>query len=131
MTLRFRKRYSPEERMAEAKRIIDKYPDRIPVIVEKSEKCEKDIPEIDKSKYLVPNDLTIGQFLYVIRKRIKLPPTKALFLFTDKGIIPPSSSTINNIYQSYKGPDAFLMLEYCGENTFGNIKTHVPIERET
>jgi GABA(A) receptor-associated protein len=117
--IRFRKRYSPEERAAEAKRIIEKYPDRIPVIVERSEKSEKDIPEIDKTKYLVPNDLTIGQFLYVIRKRIKIPPTKALFIFTENGTIPPSSSTMTSMYQKYKAPDGFLMLEYCGENTFG------------
>lgn len=119
MAVRFRKKYSDEERLAESKRIIEKYRDRIPVIVEKYENCDKSIPEIDKSKYLVPNDLTIGQFLYVIRKRINIPPTKALFLFTENGSIPSSSSVMNTIYQTYKGKDGFLMLQYCGENTFG------------
>jgi hypothetical protein len=37
-----------EKRQAEAARIRDKYPDRIPVIVEKAEKS--DIPDIDKKK---------------------------------------------------------------------------------
>lgn len=41
------------------------------MICEKAEKS--DIPEIDKRKYLVPADLTVGQFVYVIRKRIMLP----------------------------------------------------------
>ena len=35
--------------------------------------CEKDprsdIPPVDKRKYLIPMDLTVGQFVYVIRKR--------------------------------------------------------------
>lgn len=119
VNLRFRKRYSEPERLAESKRILEKYPDRIPVIVEKSENSNKDIPDIDKSKYLVPNDLTIGQFLYVIRKRINIPPTKALFIFTENGTIPPASSLMTAIYQSHKGRDGFLMLQYCGENTFG------------
>ena len=39
------------------------------MIVEKAEKS--DISDIDKQKYLVPADLTVGQFVYVIRKRIK------------------------------------------------------------
>ena len=37
-----------DKRKDEAQRIRDKYPDRIPVIVEKAERS--DIPEIDKKK---------------------------------------------------------------------------------
>ncbi|KAG5414334.1 hypothetical protein IGI04_001901 [Brassica rapa subsp. trilocularis] len=51
----------------------------IQVIVEKGEKS--DIPTIDKKKYLVPADLTVGQFVYVIHKRIKLSAEKAIFIF--------------------------------------------------
>ncbi|XP_056864776.1 autophagy-related protein 8e-like isoform X2 [Raphanus sativus] len=39
-----------EKRLVEARRIVEKYPDRIPVIVEKAEKNV--IPNIDKKKYL-------------------------------------------------------------------------------
>ena len=44
-----------------------RYPDRIPVICEKDPRS--DIPPVDKRKYLIPMDLTVGQFVYVIRKR--------------------------------------------------------------
>ena len=54
-------------RKAEAIKIRDKYPDRIPVIVEKSDKCTL-IHDIDKQKYLVPRTLSCSQFLYIIRK---------------------------------------------------------------
>lgn len=77
-----------EKRKAEAERIRQKYPDRIPVICEKVEKS--DIPTIDKKKYLVPADLTVGQFVYVIRKRIKLSPEKAIFIFVNE-ILPPTA----------------------------------------
>ncbi|MBA0573453.1 hypothetical protein Golob_000726 [Gossypium lobatum] len=40
-----------ERRQAEAARIREKYPDRIPVIVERAEKT--DVPEIDKKKSVV------------------------------------------------------------------------------
>jgi len=41
------------------------------------------------SRYLVPADLTVGQFVYVVRKRIKLSPEKAIFIFV-KNILPPT-----------------------------------------
>jgi hypothetical protein len=48
-----------EKRKSEAERIRAKYPDRVPVICEKADRS--DIPDIDKKKYLVPADLTVGQ----------------------------------------------------------------------
>jgi GABA(A) receptor-associated protein len=78
--------FSAEKRKSEAERIRAKYPDRVPVICEKADRS--DIPDIDKKKYLVPADLTVGQFHYVIRKRIQLAPEKALFLFCSNTIPP-------------------------------------------
>jgi len=40
-------------------------------------------------RYLVPADLTIGQLVYVIRKRIKLSAEKAIFIFVDN-VLPPT-----------------------------------------
>jgi GABA(A) receptor-associated protein len=42
-------------------------------------------------RYLVPSDLTVGQFVYVIRKRIKLSPEKAIFIFTNN-VLPPTGA---------------------------------------
>jgi GABA(A) receptor-associated protein len=44
-------------------------------------------------RYLVPSDLTVGQFVYVIRKRIKLSPEKAIFIFV-KNVLPPTGGTL-------------------------------------
>ena len=107
-------------RKEEASRILSRYPDRIPIIIERSEECSDDIPVVDKKKYLVPNDITTGQFTYIIRKRIELEPEKAIFLFAgDDYTIPPSSSLISEIYNNYKDEDGFLYFTYSGENTFG------------
>ena len=118
----FRKQFSLKSRKIESKRIIEKYPDRRPIIVEKDQ--SSDIKEIDKKKYLVPDDLTIGQFIYVIRKRIKLPKEKAMFVFINefgkgKSILPSTSELISNIYEKHKGEDGFLYLTYNSENIFG------------
>lgn len=45
-------------RKEESASIREKFPDRVPVVIERSRVSGK-IPLIDKSKYLVPNDLTV------------------------------------------------------------------------
>lgn len=112
----FKDEHAVENRKAEAARIKEKYPDRIPVIVEKAERS--DIPDIDKKKYLVPSDLTMGQFVYVIRKRIKLSPEKAIFIFV-KNTLPPTAALMSSIYEDHQDADGFLYITYSAENTFG------------
>ena len=112
----FKEKFPLKDRKEESYRIMKKYPDRIPVIVEKSKNT--DINHIDKNKYLVPSDLTVGQFVYVIRKRIKLSPEQAIFLFI-ANTLPPSDSLMSQIYKEHVDEDGFLYVLYTGENTFG------------
>lgn len=84
------------------------------VICEKVEKS--DIATIDKKKYLVPADLTVGQFVYVIRKRIKLSPEKAIFIFVDE-VLPPTAALMSSIYEEHKDEDGFLYITYVVHST--------------
>jgi len=118
LTLPYKSEFTFDQRFEEAKRVMAKYPDRIPIICERSYSAGRDCPNIDKKKYLVPRDLTLGQFLYVIRKRLKLSPDKALFLFINNNI-PSSSCLISQLYSRYKDKDAYLYITYSQENTFG------------
>lgn len=114
------------------------------VIVEKAPKAR--ISDLDKQKYLVPSDLTVGQFYFLIRKRIHLRPEDALFFFVNN-IIPPTSATMGSLYQvrvqkiistnipyvskffelSYEHfvfqehheEDCFLYIAYSDENVYG------------
>jgi GABA(A) receptor-associated protein len=106
------------DRFNETTRILEKYPDRIPLICEKAKNASSSCPNIDKNKYLVPNDLTVGHFVYVIRKRLKLSPEKAIFLFIN-GSIPSGSTLLCHLYDIYKDKDGFLYITYTFENTFG------------
>lgn len=47
-------------------------------------------------RYLVPADLTVGQFVYVIRKRIKLSSEKAIFIFV-KNVLPPTGMCTQSV----------------------------------
>ena len=49
----------------------------------------KNLSTVVFARYLVPADLTVGQFVYVIRKRIKLSSEKAIFIFVDN-VLPPT-----------------------------------------
>lgn len=114
----FRKEHPFEKREAEASRLLAKYPDRVPIIVEKVEKTE--LPELDKKKYLAPVDLTAGQFLYVLRKRLQLKPEKAMFLFTEKTkSLPAGNTQMGEIHQHHRDEDGFLYLLVSAEETFG------------
>ncbi|XP_032443371.1 gamma-aminobutyric acid receptor-associated protein-like 2 [Xiphophorus hellerii] len=112
----FKEDHSLEHRCVESAKIRNKYPDRVPVIVEKVSGSQ--IVDIDKRKYLVPSDITVAQFMWIIRKRIQLPSEKAIFLFVDK-TVPQSSLTMGQLYDKEKDEDGFLYVAYSGENTFG------------
>ena len=112
----FRKRNNLEKRTSESMGVLSKYPDRIPIIVERHHTCKLD--NIDKSKYLVPKDMTMGQFTYIIRKRISLDSSEAIFI-TINGSLSSSSEIVGSVYESKKDKDGFLYITYTSENTFG------------
>jgi GABA(A) receptor-associated protein len=106
------------ERVKKSQFILEKYPDRVPLIIQPS-KNDRDAYPIDKSKYITPRDLTLMQLQQIIRKRIRFPAENALFLFINNKIY-PITSLIGTIYDDNKDTDGFLYVTYCQESTFGN-----------
>ncbi|KAF5743837.1 autophagy-related protein 8i [Tripterygium wilfordii] len=112
----FRDEFSFEQRLEESRDIVAKYPDRVPVIVERYEKT--DLPEMEKKKYLVPRDMAVGQFIHILGNRLRLPPGKALFVFV-KDTLPQTATLMDSLYESFKNEDGFLYMCYSSEKTFG------------
>jgi len=102
--------------MNEFERIKNKYPNRIPIIVEK--KKDSELPDIDKSKFLVQKDMIINQFIYIIRKKINLKPNEAIFVTINNQMC-ISNQSLSEIYDKHKNDDGFLYITYSSENTFG------------
>lgn len=102
--------------IAESQRLRIKYPERIPVIVGRAPGCK--LNNIDKNKFLVPGDLTVGQFITIIRKKIKMDQDKAIFISINN-ILPPTSFRMITIYDEMKHGDGFLYIYYNGESVFG------------
>jgi GABA(A) receptor-associated protein len=111
----FKAMYNLEQRKESSEKIRIKYPERVPCIVTVTGDA---LPPLDKCKYLVPDNLTVGQFVFILRKRIKLSPEKAIFIFVNK-VLPPTSITVGEIYAKEKDPDGFLYFSLRGEDTFG------------
>lgn len=105
------------ERLKKSQLILEKYPDRVPLIIQPS-KTDRDAYPIDKSKYITPRDLTLLQLQQIIRKRIHFPPEKAMFMFINNKIY-PITSVIGTVYDTNKDSDGFLYITYCQESTFG------------
>lgn len=113
----FKQKYSVVKRMNESARILSKFPDRIPVICERST-SNNTLENIDKNKFLVPQDLTASQFVTIVRNRLRLTPAHAIFLIIND-IIPAPMSSISDLYYHHKDQDGFLYIQYTAENTFG------------
>ena len=114
----FQKRYDFESRCNESQRIRAKYPERVPIILSRS-KAEKTLPMIDRQKFLVPDDLSFAQFMFVVRKRIKVRPETSIFLFVGDSVMVPSSKPIKAVDEEFKDKDGYLYITYHGESTFG------------
>lgn len=110
----FKNKISLEDRKLQSTRIMEKYPNRLPIICNVS----KNLPELDKHKYLIPRDLESINFFFVIRKRLKLKEGVAMYFFVNgKALI--ANSYMSEVYNKYKDEDGFLYIYICAENTFG------------
>ena len=117
-TFKYKSDHSLEERKNESSRILSTYPNRLPIICEKAP--NSDIPSIQKTKYLVPSDITANQFQFLIRRNINLNQNSALYLITDKGVTLTLSQTMMEVYNNNKDKqDNFLYLYYASELTWG------------
>ncbi|KEH29471.1 putative autophagy protein Atg8 ubiquitin [Medicago truncatula] len=115
----YKTKHSFERRQAEYNRIREKFSDRVPVIVEKAERS--DIADIDKKKYLVPGDLSVAKFLFVVRHRIRLSEDKDIFGFVHNNQSPVvASALMSSLYEEHKDEDGFLYMTYNEEKPLDN-----------
>ncbi len=106
-----------EKRFQDSNRLRDKYPDRVPVVCEIAHNSSL---VLDKNKYLVPHDITVGQFQYIIRRKVpNLTAEQALYMFIGNSLVPIAES-MGQVYNKLKGIDGFLYTVVSTENTFGN-----------
>lgn len=108
-----------DQRKSESAKMREKYPTRICIYLTPNPKS-KNTPELDKRKFLVPEELVVGQLLTVIRKRSTIKASEGIYLFTDDNMSPGSSTLLGDVYKEKKDIDGFLYMTYSLEETFGH-----------
>ncbi|XP_054432751.1 microtubule-associated proteins 1A/1B light chain 3C [Pteronotus mesoamericanus] len=114
----FKQRKSLATRQEQVAGIRAKFPNKIPVVVERYSK-EKSLPLLDKTKFLVPQELTMTQFLSIIRSRMVLGATEAFYLLVNNKSAVSMSVTMAEIYRDYRDEDGFLYMTYTSQEMFG------------
>lgn len=110
---------SDEPVQTEVDRIRNRFPSRIPVFITRAKNTDaKVLPNLQKNKFLVPMDLTVGQFIYIIRKQLEVSADKAIFIFV-KNTLPTTSMLMKELYAQYADSDGLLRMQYTSESTFG------------
>ncbi|CAI5770609.1 microtubule-associated protein 1 light chain 3 gamma [Podarcis muralis] len=116
----FKQRKSFATRVEEVAGIRGKFPTKVPVIVERYQK-EKYLPLLDKTKFLVPQELTMTQFITIIRSRMALSSTQAFYMLVNNKSLASMSLTLAEVYQDYKDEDGFVYMTYASQEMFGGL----------
>lgn len=105
-------------RKEESDNIRIKYPDRLPLIIERDPACK--LRELDKPKFLVPNDITIQHLIFIIRKRLELPKDSSIFMMINGKVSMTGEKGIMEVFEKYKDvDDGYLYVAYTTELTWG------------
>ena len=106
-----------EQRIDHSTRLLIKYPERVPVIIEKNEHIT-----LENYKYLLPKAITFCTFMSIIKTKINIASNQALFTFIKSNatyVLIPMNENMGEIYKMFKQPDGFLYIRFGIENTFG------------
>jgi len=112
------------QRLAKARHVLQEYPSRVPVIVDRGTPETPNLKE-DHHRYVVPQDHTMGQFLNILRKNLPAcTSAQGLMLHTyPQNTCEPLSKTLGQVYSEFQDRDAFLYLTISLENMFGAEET--------
>ena len=108
---------SVSQRNAKYVQIKQKYPERLPVICLNGPNCRV----LERNKYLVPEQLTVAEFIFVIRQRLGMNKNHALMLLCNNYLLRATDTMVQVHRMHSTDIDGYLYITYVKENTFGNL----------
>ena len=118
MEFDFKTNNSLEKRIKQYEKLKQEHPTKVPIILEKSLNCN--LNQIIKSKYILSNDLTIAEFIFIIKEKLELEPERALFFLANGKYSISGNAILGDVYDRYKDKeDGFLYITYSEEVIYG------------
>lgn len=115
---KFYKENTLDQLLNESKRLRNKCPSRLPVIIDR---LNKHTQKLDKNKFLIPNSFTMGDILNMVRKRLNLNSKTGLYFYLENGSIPSYESLVSTLFVEQANKGGFLVIKYSEEDTFGCV----------
>ena len=118
MEFSYKKIFKPtDERREYCNLILRINPDKIPIVVERDPRSM--LEDIDKTRFLVSNDLTLKQFCLMIRIRGAIKNEIPLFLIVNGTEYISEDIILSELYDKYKDyQDGFLYMTYSDKIDF-------------
>lgn len=107
-----------EERMDTVKRIRKRHPDKFVLILEAPGFILDTQRKRHYIKFLAPFQMSVGEFLYKLRKNIRLYPEETVYLYVNNEI-PMTSSLLSDVYRTHMSPDFHLYMKVEKQAVFG------------
>ena len=101
-----------------SEKLRKQYSDRIPVLVWNVASEDLDFTGSTR-RFMVQKDTTLGQLLFILRKRFTLRADEGLFVFVGKNNIMASNAEVLGVLFDKYADDGFLRLTLSKESTFG------------